>query len=350
MIGGEAVAAGAALAAVVSVLVALVVSSRRRDRRADEAGVEAEVRTLLFRAIDAGEVPAGVVEGLTPVQHEVMERQARSLLPSLRGKDRETLGTMLDRLGAVDAARLQARSKKAVTRAEAGEFLGQSGSPEAVRDLLELLQDPDAKVRWAAARGLGRLGHASAVPALLASIEGARTIPIDVVAGAVFDIRDCPPALLRQGLASPSAPARALHVELLGRFQVLAAADDVVGLLHRDPSVEVRARAARSLGRMGSPRAVEPLLSCVEVGPAAIRAQAIWALGEMGAQEALPVLRVTLLGPSHHLGEMAADALAAIGPAGQRVLAEIAAGESPAAPLAARSLAGAGAVSVAGGA
>lgn len=346
MIDGEVVAAGAAFAATSTGLVALVLSSRRRNRRAGGAAVEAEVRAMLFGVIDQGDLPAAAIEALTPAQREVMERQARALLPSLRGKDRETLGTVLDRLGAVEAARRQAQSKKAVARAEAGEFLGLSGSPEAVRDLLELLQDPDAKVRWAAARGLGRLGHASAVPALLASIEGARTIPIDVVAGAVFEIRDCPPALLRQGLASPSAPARALHVELLGRFQVLAAADDIIGLLHHDPSVEVRARAARSLGRMGSPRAVEPLLSCVNVGPAAIRAQAVWALGEMGAQEAIPVLRAALLGPSHHLGELAADALAAVGPTGMRVLSEIAAGATPAAALASRALAGAGAMSL----
>jgi HEAT repeat protein len=347
VIDGEAVAAGAALAATSSGLVAFVLS-RTRNRKAGGPDVEAQVRLRLFRAIDEGDLPASAIEALTPVQHQVMEAQARALLPSLRGKDRETLGVVLDRLGAVDAARRQARSKKAVTRAEAGEFLGESGSPEAVRDLLELLKDPDAKVRWAAARGLGRLGHPSAVPALLASIEGPCAIPVDVVAGAIFEIRDCPVPLLREGLASPSVPARALHVELLGRFQALAAADEVIDLLHNDPSVEVRARAARSLGRMGSPRAVQPLLGCVEDGAVAMRAQAIWALGEMGAQEALPVLRTTLIGGSHHLGELAADALAAIGPLGLRVLAEVAASDAGAAPIASRTLAAQGTLQASG--
>ncbi len=294
---------------------------------------------MLFRAIDEGDLSAAAIEALTPVQHQVMETQAKNLLSSLRGKDRETLGVVLDRLGAVDAARRQAKSKRAVARAEAGQFLGESGSPEAVRDLVQLLQDPDAKVRWAAARGLGRLGHPSAVPALLASIEGALPVPVDVVAGAVAEIRECPVPLLREGLTSPSVPKRALTVELLGRFQALVAADEVIDLLHNDPSVEVRARAARSLGRMGSPRAVQPLLGCVEDGPVATRAQAIWALGEMGALEALPVLRTTLQGASHHLGELAADALAAMGPRGIQVLNEVAAGGGSAAPLAARSLA-----------
>lgn len=339
MIDGETVAAGAALAAASSGLVAIVLSSRSRNKKTDGAGVEAEVRLLLFRAIDEGDLSAAAIGALTPVQQQVLETQAKNLLPSLRGKDRETLGVVLDRLGAVDAARRQAKSKRAGARAEAGEFLGESGSPEAVRDLVQLLQDPDAKVRWAAARGLGRLGHPSAVPALLGSVEGTLPVPIDVVAGAVAAIRECPVPLLREGLSSPSVPKRALTVELLGRFQALVAADEVIDLLHNDPSVEVRARAARSLGRMGSPRAVQPLMGCVEDGPVATRAQAIWALGEMGALEAVPVLRTTLLASSHHLGELAADALAAMGPPGIQVLSDIAAGESSAAPLAARTLA-----------
>ena len=303
------------------------------------AAVEAEVRTLLFQAIDAGDLAPSAVEALTPAQQDVLETQARALLPSLRGEDRETVGRVLDRLGAVDAARRQTRSRRAVVRAEAGEFLGESGSPEAVRDLLDLLHDPDPQVRWSAARGLGRLGHPSAVAPLLAAVDGPCAVPIDVVAGAVFAIRDCPTPLLRQGLASPSVPARTLTVELLGRFQALAAADELIGLLHHDPSVEVRARAARALGRMSSPRAVEPLIACVDAGPVAVRVQAIWALGEMGAQEALPVLRATLLGGAHHLAEQAADALGHMGPKGMSVLREVAAGDSGAAGIARRALA-----------
>ena len=339
MITGEAVAAGAALAVASFGCVRIAHSSRKGNKQAASPEVEAGVRLLLFRSIDEGDLSSADIEALSPVQQQVLETQAKNLLPSLRGKDRETLGVVLDRLGAVDAARKQAKSKRAVARAEAGAFLGESGSPEAVRDLVQLLQDSDAKVRWAAARGLGRLGHPSAVPALLASIEGTLPVPIDVVAGAVAEIRECPVALLREGLSSPSVPKRALTVELLGRFQALVAADEVIDLLHNDPSVEVRARAARSLGRMGSPRAVQPLLGCVEDGPVATRAQAIWALGEMGALEALPVLRSTLQGSSHHLSELAADALAAIGPSGIQVLSEVAAGGGSSATLAARTLA-----------
>lgn len=339
MIGGEVVAAAAVLCAAGAALATFGVSSRKRRRGAGGSDVEAGVRLILFRAIDEGDLSPAAIEALSPKQQRTLEAQARSLLSNLRGADRETLGRVLDRLGAVDAARRQTRSKRADARAEAGEFLGESGSAAAVRDLLELLQDADPKVRWAAARGLGRLGHPSAVSPLLESLEGLRSVPVDVVADAVVQIRECPMDVLRDGLHSPSVPTRAVTVELLGRFQALIAADDVIDLLHHDPSVEVRARAARSLGRMGSPRAVEPLLTYVDTGPVAMRAQAIWALGEIGAPEALPYLRASLLGPSHHMSELAADALSSMGQPGVGALIEISTGDGTAAAIANRALA-----------
>lgn len=339
MISGEVVVATAAWCAAASGLVAVGKSPIHRRKGRSSADVAASVRPILFATIDRGDVDPGALEGLSVAQFQALESQARALLPSLRGEDRDTLGRLLDRLGTVDAARRLAHSKKAVVRAEAGEFLGQSGAPEARQDLLDLLQDPDPKVRWSAARGLGRLGDASTVPVLLASLEGGRAVPIDVVADAVFEIRDCPVSLLREGLGSASVSTRAVAVELLGRFQVLAAADEIVHLLDHDPSVEVRARAARALGRMGSPRATGALLLSVHDGPAAMRAQAIWALGEIGSPEALPVLRTTMMGPSRHLSDLAADALAAMGPVGLDVLEEVAAGDGLAAAGARRALA-----------
>jgi len=342
VIGGEAVAAAAALTVTAGALVTFAAVSARKRRGgggATDAAMEAEVRLMLFRAIDEGDLAPSAIQALPASQQRALESQARALLPNLRGEDHETIGRVLQRLGAVDAAREQAQSKRAVARAQAGEFLGESGSPDAVRDLLFLLEDPDPKVRWAAARGLGRLGHPTAVEPLLASLEGTHVVPVDVVADALFQIRECPVPLLRQGLESPSVPTRAVAVELLGRFQALSAADDVIDLLHNDQSVEVRARAARSLGRMGSPRALQPLLTCVESGPVAMRAQAIWALGEIGAPEALPVLSGALMGPSHHISELAADALAAMGPLGVAALTDIATGVGSAAGIASRALA-----------
>ena len=175
----------------------------------------------------------------------------------------------------------------------------------------------------------------TALSPLLASLEGPRPLPVDVVADAIFEIRTCPVSVLRQGLKSRSVATRAVTVELLGRFQALAAADDVLDLLHHDPSVEVRARAARCLGRMGTPRTVGPLLACLDDGPVALRVQAIWALGEIGAAEAVPALRAIVLEGAHQMAEAAALALLASGAFGVQVLTQIASDGGPSAGLAA---------------
>lgn len=300
---------------------------------------EACVRPILFRALDGGEIDIAAIDALRPVQRRAIEAQARSLLPKVKGRDKEVLARLLQRRGAVVTARRQSRSRRATARIRAGEFLGQVGSPAALRDLLELLHDPNPQVRWSAARGLGQLGHQAAISPLLASLEGKRPMPVDVVADAIFQIRDCPVSLLRQGVRSRSAPTRAVAVELLGRFQAFAAADDVIAMLQHDPSPEVQARAARALGRMSTMRAVIPLMECLDDSPVPVRVQTIWALGEIGAPQAVTALHVIMLGPSPQMATVAAAALVAIGPPGIRVLNHLAEGDGHPASIAEEALA-----------
>jgi len=337
---GSAVAAVAALAALIVLTAAIVVGERAR--RAGRARAASQIRPILFRALDGGDVDPRVIDALKPAQQRALEAQARSLLPKLKGEDKESLARLLDRRGAIDSARGQIHSRRATTRANAGKFLGEAGSPVTVHDMLELLEllaDPNPQVRCSAARSLGQLGNPGALSPLLASLEGARPVPVDVVADAIFQIRDCPVSTLRQALKSQSEPTRAVAVELLGRFQSLAAVGNVIDVLHHDHSVEVQARAARCLGRMGTPRAVDPLLSCLADGPVAIRAQAIWALGEIGAPRAIAALQTIVLTSSPQMGDLAARALRAMGPQGIRTLTQIAEGGGHTASVAAGALA-----------
>jgi HEAT repeat protein len=297
------------------------------------------VRPLLFRALDEGDVDPAALAALSRAERRALDAQARALLPQLRGEDHDTLGRLLEREGAVAAARRQVHSGRAATRARAGEFLGLAGAADAWCDLVELLRDPDAAVRWQAAHALGQLGEPSSVPALLASVEGAHPLPVDLAADAIARIKDCPVSVVRQGLRSRSVPTRALAVELVGRLQALVATDEVIALLAADPSIEVRARAARALGRAGPPEAIGPLLACLGDASPALRAQALVALGRLGDAAAVGALRAVLVGPSRQLAELAGEALGEIGPAGVDVLTEVSAGDQVAAATAERVLA-----------
>lgn len=333
IMGVAAVAAGCC-----SVATGVVLIGRRGSRRR-RAALDAAVRPVLYRALEHGDVDPGVLDALPPAFRRALDAQARALLPQLRGEDHDALGRLLERRGAVATARRQAHSGRPATRARAGEFLGQAGAVDAWCDLVELLHDPNEAVRRSAASALGRLGNPSGVPALLASVEGAHPLPVELAADAIAAIGDCPVSVLRQGLRSPSVPTRALAVELVGRLRALEATADVIGLLGADPSVEVRARAARALGRAGSPDAVTPLRACLDDASAALRAQAVVALGRLGAAEAVGGLRVMLLGPSRQLAELAAEALGGIEPGGMDVLVEVAEGDDEAAGTARRVLA-----------
>lgn len=96
---------------------------------------------------------------------------ARWLLPAF---ERTQAAGALARLGRQDAAKWlsdRARKRRGADRPLAVELLGEVKAPGAKAQLLAILEDPKDPCRGAAARGLGRLGDADAVPRLLALFE-----------------------------------------------------------------------------------------------------------------------------------------------------------------------------------
>jgi HEAT repeat protein len=301
--------------------IVLVARRHHRDRHAER---EAAVRTVLFRTLQEPGRSDEFVGGLVPSDGPILEAKARVLLADLKGEDRETLARLLESRGAVAAARRQCRSHRAESRSAACQLLGDAGSAFAVLDLVPLLDDRSLAVRLDAAKALGRLGQPGAVAPLLGAVRGRHPIPVDVVADAIEQIRDCPVSLLRQCMLDPSASARSVGAELLGRLHVLDAIGDLIDVLEGDPAPHVRVRAARALGRLESPRAIRPLLACLESGTPALRAETASALGRLGSPAAIPELRMMLLGPSPRMSELAAQALATIVPQGLAALEDLA--------------------------
>jgi HEAT repeat protein len=206
-------------------------------------------------------------------------------------------------------------SRSAARRGRAAQVLGQLRHRPAGLSLCRLLADHDPEVRLAAARALGRCGGPEAVPYLLESLHGSRTVPPGVVTGALVSLGPEAQRGLAAGLEHPEPLARAVTIEVLGATGVVSHTSEIARALREDPQIEVRIKAARALGRLGMPEGLEPLLAAVRPGGSvALRLVGTGALGSLGAVAATGPL-VELLGdPDPHVAANAARALLQLGP------------------------------------
>lgn len=266
--------------------------------------------------------------GLTPSRElptergesEELDRAMIDILPLLRGDDRTGLLRALEDRGVVDRARRETYSRRSLRRAGAAETLGVCGTRRALPELGRLLRDRDPEVRVVAARALGRLGGAGAVPFLLASLEKPRPLPLSIVTMALMHVGPAAIDELREGLRSPSPRAREAAAAILGQHGAIGALDELIDALG-DRDATVRARAASAVGRIGSPRAVDRLLEILGDGDELeVRRAAVTALGAIGSPRAIDALGAQLEETDSTLSLNAAGALGRIGEPGARVL------------------------------
>jgi HEAT repeat protein len=91
---------------------------------------------------------------------------------------------------------------------------------------------------------------------------------------------------------------------------VESAVDGLIVAL-KDPDVDVRCQAAWALGRTRKTRAVDPLIEAM-ADAAAVRRQAVRALGEIGDPRAVPALTAALKDEDPRVRRYASKALARI--------------------------------------
>ncbi len=189
-------------------------------------------------------------------------------------------------------------------------------SSAAVAGLLDALEDPDADVRGAAARSLGRLGAVAAVEPIVYALAGDR-LPLSVAGQALLAIRPAALPRLRALLAAPEPIARSFAVELVG---LLGDASDDVSVLERlrDSSAEVRAKAARALGRLGTEQATAALTAALDDRIGFVRVSAARALGAVGDRDVAPALLRVARSDEFDAARAAASAAAMLDPAAVR--------------------------------
>ena len=170
------------------------------------------------------------------------------------------------------------------TAASAATVLGLRGDVRALDALIELLHHSEAQARSAAATALGLIGLESSIPEL-------REATCDCDSGV--------------------AAAASLALQRLGDEGSAEAACEylVTELQAEDP--ERRALAARALGGLAHPSAVEPLLEALADSSAQVRADAAGSLGWLSDQRATtPLTSAGFNDPDPFVREVAMYAVA----------------------------------------
>ena len=168
-------------------------------------------------------------------------------------------------------------------RAEAIHSVGTEGLSLAGDEIVKALGDPSPKVRRNAARALARLGDPKLALPLIEHFERH-------------------PDLVEEEM-----------VEAFGDVGNSAAVPVLVKLL-QSPRSLLRRAAARALGRLGSPEAIEPLIAAAsEAGDPDLRRASVQALRILGATEAGPVICDALFDPHPSVRTAAAEAVSELG-------------------------------------
>lgn len=176
----------------------------------------------------------------------------------------------------------------------AAAILSAIGDGRVLDPLIEGLSSADWIVRMHAAKALGRIGEARAAPALMPLLQDKVKAVRAEAANALAAMGEAAVPLLVEALKHDQWLVRLHAVEALGRIRSSGAVEPLLRVLFNDPDAAVREDAARSLGEIGDPRAVEFLLTAMrEPG---LRTRAIEALGKIGDRRAVSALIAVVSG------------------------------------------------------
>ncbi len=212
----------------------------------------------------------------------------------------------------------------AAVRLAAVEGLWEDDDVRLVPTLARLLKDdPAAEVRAAAATSLGRfilsgeLGkirprpHQQAFQALLAACTNEREdleVRRRALESLAYSGEEVVTELLRAAYRHPDERMRVSAVFAMGRSADNRWAAEVMRELH-SPSPQMRYEAARACGELELEDAVPILVELLEDVDAEVQEAAIWALGQIGGDEARQALNACRQSDNEALRSAARDAL-----------------------------------------
>lgn len=208
-------------------------------------------------------------------------------------------------------------------RAGAARRLGEIGSARAVPGLLDAMRDPyeDEDVKLACARALGMIRDPQAIPFLIEALREPDRWVSPRVAEVLIPFGSLAEAPLIEALRDPNSDnLRTWAASILGEMRSRVAVPNLIRALW-DRAESVRAAAARALGEIADPRAVNALLEGTLRDPSAlVRMEAAVALGKIGDEKAVEALQLALADPDPIVRLHALEALEMIGPSAGEVL------------------------------
>jgi HEAT repeat protein len=226
----------------------------------------AESLAAALRDADAG-VRSVAAEGLGHIENERAVEKLVSAWndpdPGVRSKVAEAISKVKDVTIVLSYLAAALKNENYEVRLLAVNTLGGIKDARAVELIIESLKDPDRIVRMAAARSLGRIGDPQAIQALTVALKDADPAVRSNAAralGGMKDVRTIEPLIA--SLLDQNADVRSAAVDALSKTKNPRVIKTLVAFLNDrdDPYRSMARKAAKAMGEIGDPSAVEPLL------------------------------------------------------------------------------------------
>lgn len=222
------------------------------------------------------------------------------------------LYVIFEKLGYVDYYLGSLKSPTVWKRAQAAERLGIIRCRRAVPALIEALGDEARDVRNMAVYALGLIGDERGLHAIMSCLMKClgqiEEVSVRIVKSALISYGRPAVKVLRRGLKSGNWRVRAVTVEILGNIDDPAVVDELsLALFDREP--DVRAKAARGLGKKRGRSAITDLMILTEDPFWVVRLQCARALGLIYAPQAIEKLKQRLLDTNWQVRRAAAESL-----------------------------------------
>ena len=173
---------------------------------------------------------------------------------------------LFDKLGYADYYMETIKSGNRWEQAMAAERLGHMRCKRALPLIVEAFESPNTDLKLMAIHAAGRIGDASMLPALVRIMKSAvlrsEEVSKKILASSIISFGALASRPLVEELSCPDWRVRAACLNLLGEIGGAGLGPLFLKLLD-DPEQDVRAKAARGLGRIRCVEAAEKLEACL---------------------------------------------------------------------------------------